>query len=124
MTRLTFAIINCPECDTSFDVRYNASINTWINPELITKFLNNELYYFECPNCKKNVHLHTQILINSPKGMFWIDSDSDRDSLISIFREHEIIADDNSVITPGLSIDELFEHHETIDDTDFEKDET
>lgn len=120
MSRLTFAIINCPECGTSFDVRYNASINTWINPELITKLLNNELYYFDCPKCKKNIHLHAQILINSPKGMFWIDSGSDQNSLISIFREHEIIDDDNSVIVLGLSIDELFEHHETIDEPDIE----
>ena len=123
MTRLTFAIINCLKCNTSFDVRFNASINTRMNPELITKLLNKELYNFECPKCKKEVLLQTQILINSPKGIFRIDTGSDRDSLISIFRENEIIDDEDNVIVPGLSIDELFKHHESINETDLEEDE-
>jgi hypothetical protein len=123
MTRLTFAIINCPKCDTSFDVRYNASINTLMNPELITSLLKKELFNFECPKCKKNVLLQAKILINSPKGIFRIDTGSDQDSLISILREYGIIDDDSNVIAPGLSIDELFDKHESINDTDIEKDE-
>lgn len=121
MTRLTFAIINCPECDTSFDVRYNASINTLMNPELITGLLNKELFTFECSKCKKSVLLQTQILINSPKGIFRVDTGSDQDSLLSILREYEIVDDENNVITPGLSIDELLEQHESINENDIRK---
>ncbi|NHK30330.1 MAG: hypothetical protein FK730_03195 [Asgard group archaeon] len=121
MTRLTFAIINCPKCDTSFDVRYNASINTLMNPELITGLLNKELFTFECSKCKKSVLLQTQILINSPKGIFRVDTGSDQDSLLSILREYEIVDDENNVITPGLSIDELLEQHESINENDIRK---
>ncbi|NHJ40167.1 MAG: hypothetical protein FK731_09060 [Asgard group archaeon] len=121
MSRLTFAIINCPKCDTSFDVWYNASINTLMNPELIAKLLNGELFCFECPTCKNKALLQTKILINNPKGMFWLDLELDHNSIINILRENEIIDDNNNVISVDFSIDELLEQHETEDETNIDK---
>ena len=71
MTSLTSAEIDCPYCQNSFRVMWEASINTWLNPELVQKILDDK-YYYECPNCTKQIHLVTEILINCPKGMFLI----------------------------------------------------
>ena len=37
MTRLTNKVIICPHCKSSFRIIWEASINTWVNPELIQK---------------------------------------------------------------------------------------
>ena len=76
MTRLTSKKVNCPYCGNSFRIMWEASINTWLNPELIQKFLDDK-YYYNCPNCEKQIHLVTKILINCPKGMFWISNDEE-----------------------------------------------
>ena len=95
-----------------------------MNPELITKLLDGDLFHYECPKCKEKSLLQTKILINSPKGLFWIDLESDHDSLISIFREYEIIDENNKVITADFSIDELIDHHQSIDESDTEIDDS
>jgi len=110
VTRLTNTEINCPHCKNSFQVIWEASINTWLNPELIQKLLDDK-YYYTCPNCKKQIHLVTKILINCPKGMFWISNDEELEIKKSILKEYNVIDDEGKILTPIMGIDLPVENH-------------
>ncbi len=104
MTRLTSTEINCPHCEKSFQVMWEASINTWLDPKLIQKLLD-DTYYYKCPNCKNQIHLITKILINCPKGMFWISNDEELETKKRILKEYNIIDEEGKIITPNIGID-------------------
>ncbi|QEE17169.1 CpXC domain-containing protein [Promethearchaeum syntrophicum] len=79
MTSLSKKNINCPKCHQSFSIITEASINTWMNPELVEKFLNDQ-YYFSCPFCGATVHFGHTMIISGPKGMFSMRNDASYDS--------------------------------------------
>ncbi len=110
MTRLKGTEINCPNCKNSFRVIWEASINTWLNPELIQKLLDDK-YYYKCPNCKKQIHLITKILINCPKGMFWLSNDEELEIKKRILKEYNVIDKDGKILTPIMGIDIPVENH-------------
>ena len=110
MTRLTNTEINCPRCEQSFSVVWEASINTWLNPELIQKLLDDK-YYYNCPNCKKQIHLVTKILINCPKGMFWISNDEELVSKKRILQDYNVIDEEGKILKPIIGIDLPVEDH-------------
>jgi len=110
MTRLTSTEINCPHCRNSFRIMWEASINTWLNPELIQKLLDDK-YYYKCPNCKSQIHLITKILINCPKGMFWISNDEDLDTKKYILKEYNVIDENGEIMTPIMGFDQPVENH-------------
>ncbi|MFX1503561.1 MAG: CpXC domain-containing protein [Promethearchaeota archaeon] len=110
MTRLTSTEINCPHCEKSFRIIWEASINTWLNPELIQKFLDDK-YYYECPNCMKQIHLVTKILINCPKGMFWISNDEKLETKKRILKDYGVINEEGKILTPIMGVDLPVEDH-------------
>ncbi len=110
MTRLTDKEIICPHCKSSFRIIWEASINTWLNPELIQKLLDDK-YYYNCPKCNYQIHLVTKILINCPKGMFWISNDEDLEIKKKILKEFAVIDDDNKILTPIMGVDVPVEDH-------------
>ena len=119
MTRLTSKKVNCPHCGNSFRIMWEASINTWLNPELIQKFLDDK-YYYNCPNCEKQIHLVTKILINCPKGMFWISNDEELEVKKKILREYDVIDEEGNISTPIMGVDLPVENHPGLD-SDIEK---
>jgi predicted RNA-binding Zn-ribbon protein involved in translation (DUF1610 family) len=110
MTRLTSKELDCPNCGNSFKIWWAISINTWLNPELIQNFLDNK-YYYNCPNCEKQIHLVTKILINCPKGMFWISNDEDLEDKKKILREYDVIDEEGNISTPIMGVDLPVEDH-------------
>lgn len=110
MTRLTSKELDCPNCGNSFRIVWAASINTWLNPELIQKFLDDH-YYYNCPNCEKQIHLVTKILINCPKGMFWISNDEDLEVKKKILRDYDVIDEAGNISTPIMGVDLPVEDH-------------
>lgn len=110
MTRLTSTEINCPHCKNSFRIIWEASINTWLNPELIQKFLDDK-YYYECPNCAKQTHLVTKILINCPKGMFWIFNNEKLETKKRILKEYGVIDKEGKILTPLMRVDLPVDDH-------------
>ena len=110
MTRLTSTEIDCPHCGNSFRVMWEASINTWLNPELIQKLLDDK-YYYNCPQCKKQTHLVTKILINCPKGMFWISNDENLEIKKRILKEYNVIDESSKILTPIMGVDLPVEDH-------------
>ena len=110
MTRLTSKKLDCPNCGNTFQIMWAASINTWLNPELIQTFLDDK-YYYNCPNCEKQIHLVTKILINCPKGMFWISNDENLEVKKKILREYDIIDEEGNISTPIMGVDLPVEDH-------------
>jgi len=111
MTSLTSTEISCPHCKNNFRVTWAASINTWLNPELIQNLLDDK-YYYACPNCKTQIHLVTKILINCPKGMFWISNDEELEIKKSILKEYNVIDEEGKILTPIMGIDLPVENHQ------------
>lgn len=74
----------------------------WLDPELIHKIINDS-YYYECPNCHKNIHLITKILINCPKGMFWIATDETLENKRTLLRQYQVIDEKNQIIKPKIT---------------------
>jgi len=75
LTQLSQKIISCPNCGAKNRVLYYASINTFldIDGNLISKLLDGSINTSICKNCGKQIRLVVDILINSPKGMFYLN---------------------------------------------------
>lgn len=75
MTQLSQKIINCPNCGAKIRIIYYASINTFldIDGNLISKLLDGTINTSICKNCNKQIRLAVDILINSSKGMFYLN---------------------------------------------------
>ncbi len=101
MTRLTTTEVECPKCKQNFKILCEASINTWLDPDLIQKVVD-DAYNYKCPSCNENIHLITKILINCPKGMFWISNNEDLDTKMKIFREYNIIDENGNIARPNM----------------------
>jgi DNA-directed RNA polymerase subunit RPC12/RpoP len=114
MTSFTSSEVNCSHCGNSFRIFWAASINTWLNPELIQKFPDDK-YFYTCSNCNKPIHLGTKILINCPKGMFWINTNEDLETKKRILKEFNIIEKDGKILHPIMGVDLPEEDHLGLD---------
>ncbi len=101
ITHIISKEIICSICQNHFKIIWEASINTWLDPELIKKILD-DAYYYECPKCNSEIHLDTKILINCPKGMFWISTAENLDVKQQILRKYEVIDENNEIIRPSF----------------------
>ena len=99
MTRLSSVTLKCT-CGNSFNVVYEASINTWLSSDLIRDLLDGKLYKYRCEKCGKRIRLITDVLINAPSGMFWISTGEEPESLRKILKELGVIDDEGKVIDP------------------------
>ena len=90
MTSLSKKTIDCPKCHKSFSIITEDSIDTWMSPELVDKFLNDN-YYFTCPYCQANVHFVHTMIISGPKGMFSMRNDAAYESKKAKLIEYGII---------------------------------
>ncbi|MHA1111426.1 MAG: CpXC domain-containing protein [Promethearchaeota archaeon] len=91
MTQLSHRTLNCPKCNTSFSIVYNASINTWMDPLLAKDFLEGKGYVFTCPSCNQNIRLVTTIIVNAQKGMFSISTDSSEEERKNLYQQYGLI---------------------------------
>ena len=80
MTRLTSTEIDCPHCGNSFRVMWEASINTWLNPELIQKLLDDK--YLQNPVIKT---------IKTCSYSLCQDFEMNRNRLVSIYNNLHLI---------------------------------
>ncbi|MFX1571824.1 MAG: CpXC domain-containing protein [Promethearchaeota archaeon] len=110
MTRIDSREIDCPHCGNHFRIMWEASINTWLDPDLIQKLLNDQ-YYYTCPNCEKQTHLVTKILINCPKGMFWISNGEELEVNKRILEEYNVIDKEGNILKPIMGVNLPAEDH-------------
>ncbi|MBN2155602.1 MAG: hypothetical protein JW776_06140 [Candidatus Lokiarchaeota archaeon] len=97
MTQLQKRTISCPKCDESFSVVYYASITSWMDPALTQDFLDGKRYHFACPSCGQNIRLVTKVIINAPKGMFTISTDTSREEKIARYKEFGLLDEKDNV---------------------------
>ena len=73
MTRTMEYEVTCSQCNTINNVETEDSITTWLYPDLVQKILDDG-YYFECTNCGYKYKIITDIVVNTRKGMFMMDT--------------------------------------------------
>lgn len=75
MTQLSQKTVKCPNCNVKNKTLYYASINTFldIDGNLISRVLDGTINTSICKNCGKQIRLASDILINAPKGMFYLN---------------------------------------------------
>lgn len=110
MTRITSVEIECAHCAHQFKIVFEASINTWLDPDLIQKVLD-DAYYFTCPSCEKQIHLNTKILINCPKDMFWLDTGLDLEAKMKVLTSYGVLDEDGEIVRPIMGVDKPSDTH-------------
>lgn len=110
MTRITSTEIECAHCGHHFKISFEASINTWLDPDLIQKVLD-DAYFYNCPSCDKQIHLNTKILINCPKDMFWLDTGLDLDAKKEILTMYGVLDENGEIVRPIMGIDKPSDTH-------------
>ena len=110
ITRITSTEIECAHCNHHFKITFEASINTWLDPDLIQKVLD-DAYFFICPSCDKEIHLHTKILINCPKDMFWLDTSLDLETKKEILNSYGVLDDAGKILRPVMDVDQPSDTH-------------
>ena len=72
MTTMRYVDIICPKCEKVFTISWTPSVNTWLDPDIIERVVEDD-YYFICKHCKERHFLSAQMLISCPKGMFMLN---------------------------------------------------
>lgn len=104
MTQLSQKIINCPNCGAKNRILYYASINTFldIDGNLISRLLNGTINTSICKNCGKKIRFAVDILINSPKGMFYLNPKDNIEYKKNKLEEYEVLSKKGTIVS-GLA---------------------
>ena len=111
MTSLTKYSISCHHCQNSFSIVCEASINTWMSPKLVDKFLNDE-YYYSCPRCQQSVHLVHTMIISGPKGMFSMENNASYESKKAKLIEYGVLDEEGKDISMDYILQRLKKEHD------------
>ena len=111
MTSLTKYSISCPKCQNSFSIVCEASINTWMNPELVDKFLNDE-YYYSCPKCQQSIHLVHTMIISGPKGMFSMENNASYELKKAKLIEYGVLDEEGKDISMNYILQRFKKEHD------------
>lgn len=103
MTQLSQKIIKCPKCGTENKIIYYASVNTGldIDGQLIEKLINGTLNTIKCKKCGVHIRLSMDVLINCPKGMFYLNPADDLEYKKQQLKEYGVLSE-KGVIISGL----------------------
>ncbi len=110
MTTMRDVKVTCTQCKKTFDISWTPSVNTWLDPEIIEKIVEDD-YYFVCPHCKERHFLSANMLISCPKGMFMLNLGDDYETKMEKLQEHGVI-DVTRRIIKATSTDKPQREHE------------
>jgi hypothetical protein len=103
MTQLSQKTVSCPNCGAKNRIFYYASINTFLDFDgnLISKVLDGTINTSLCKNCGERIRLANDILINSPKGMFYLNPKDNLEYKKQKLESYEVLSE-KGVIISGL----------------------
>ena len=103
MTQLSQKIIKCPKCGTENKIIYYASVNTGLDIDgyLTEKLINGTLNTSICKNCGVSIRLSMDVLINCPKGMFYLNPADDLEYKNQQLKKYGVISE-KGIIISGL----------------------
>jgi hypothetical protein len=96
MTSYSFIKIDCP-CGKSINASYPISICTWLNPNLIEEFLEGTLFSAKCKSCDQVIKIKTSVLMNTPRGMWYISTNKDSNTIKTFFILTDVMNGDGRV---------------------------
>ncbi|TFF91286.1 hypothetical protein EU545_04685 [Candidatus Thorarchaeota archaeon] len=98
MTTIERVTITCPACNHTWTEIIHPSICTWLNPELITEIYE-EGVAVQCPECGTPISVAGKILINGPRGMFFLDIGQSVDGIRAVLVNNGVVDTDGNPIT-------------------------
>ena len=103
MTQLSQKIIKCPKCGTENRIIYYASVNTGldIDGNLTEKLIDGTLNTSTCKNCGVSLRISMDVLINCPKGMFYLNPADDIEYKKQQLKKYGVLSE-KGVIISGL----------------------
>lgn len=113
MTRTMEYKFACSECKTINTVETQDSITTWLYPELVQKILDDG-YYFECENCGTKNKIVKQILVNTRKGMYMMDTGDDLNFNKQQLIDYGVIDEEGNILKQEKKPSSEVQHDEAI----------
>ncbi|MHA1106692.1 MAG: CpXC domain-containing protein [Promethearchaeota archaeon] len=104
MTQLSLKIVHCKKCGTENKIIYYASINTLMDVDgsLISRLLDGTLNTSKCKHCGIKIRLSSDVLVNSPNGMFYLNPTDDLEYKKKQFKTYGMITE-KGVLLYGLA---------------------
>ncbi len=97
MTRLPSINVTCPNCALSFSACIYASINTWMDPELVDNILQDKLGV-ACPGCGKAIRLNYELMLSCRKGIVMISTSDPVEVNRQKLLDSRVIDEDGNII--------------------------
>lgn len=97
MTTIKVQEIVCPRCGHEWTETFNPSICTWINPELVQEIYD-KVWTIKCEKCNLEIRVRGTILINCPRGMFYLDLGQELEDIRQIFTNYGIVNQTGEVV--------------------------
>ncbi len=77
------------------------SICTWLNPDIIKDFYNAGCQVV-CPECNRSIPVYNRVLINCPRGMFFLNTANNLYDLRYTLYDWGIVDFEGTVVNWGL----------------------
>lgn len=103
----------CSNCDFTNKIETEDSITTWLYPELVLKVYNDE-YFFVCSNCKHKNRISNDILINTRKGMFYLDTTISKEEKRTLLIKYGVVDKDGNILKQERIPSEEVQHESSI----------
>lgn len=104
MTRIIEIDVPCSNCKKINHIMTEASITTWLYPELIKKILKNG-YYFICGHCKAKTFLIQDILVNTRRGMFYLNTGLSMEEKKQLLKKYGVINEQGEILDQPTEVD-------------------
>jgi len=106
MTQLSLKIIRCPNCGIENRIVYYASINTLMDLDgsQTAKLLNGTLNTSKCENCGVRIRLSLDVLINCPKGMFYLNPTDDLEYKKEQLKTYGVLSEEEKIVSGQVSL--------------------
>ena len=113
MTRIMVHEFTCSQCNTINNVETEDSITTWLYPDLVQKILDDG-YYFECTNCGYKYKIVKDILVNTRKGMFMMDTGASLEYNKQQLVKYSVIDEQENILKQEIKPPSEVQHDPTI----------
>ena len=104
---------HCIKCGKINKVLTEDSITTWLYPDLVLKVFNDE-YFFDCSNCNHKNRIVKDILVNTRKGMFNLDTGISLQKKRDLLIQYGVVDEKGNVLKQEIQPREEMQHDPSI----------
>ncbi|MFW9779369.1 MAG: CpXC domain-containing protein [Candidatus Heimdallarchaeota archaeon] len=109
MTSYSVIHFDC-SCGNPVEAFLPQSICTWLDPGLVEQLLDGSLFSVVCKSCKKVIKISTVVLMNTPRGMWYLRTDHDIDEIKTFLFRSDVSDEEGNVYSPQEMVEKLESH--------------